>query len=46
MGVTLQGAQGWEEELTMQTFNGKLYATEADVRRAVGAMVPHLNDGT
>ena len=30
----------------MQTFSGKLYATEADVRRAVGAMVPHLNDGT
>lgn len=30
----------------MQTFSGKLYATEADIRRAVGAMVPHLNDGT
>ena len=30
----------------MQTFSGKLYTTEADVRRAVGAMVPGLNDGT
>ncbi len=30
----------------MQTFSGKLYATEADVRRAVGAMIPGLNDGT
>jgi integrase len=29
-----------------QTFRGNLYPTEADVRRAVGAMVPHLNDGT
>ena len=30
----------------MQTFSGKLYTTEADIRRAVGAMVPGLNDGT
>jgi integrase len=30
----------------MQTFNGKLYGTEADVRRAVGASVPRLNDAT
>jgi len=35
-----------KRKLKMQTFNGKLYATEADVRRAVGAMVPGLNDGT
>lgn len=35
-----------KRKLTMQTFNGKLYATEADVRRAVGARVPDLNDGT
>ena len=35
-----------KRKLKMQTFNGKLYATEADVRRAVGARVPGLNDGT
>jgi integrase len=35
-----------KRKLKTQTFRGKLYATEADVRRAVGAMVPHLNDGT
>jgi hypothetical protein len=35
-----------KRKLKMQTFNGKLYATEADVRRAVGVMVPGLNDGT
>lgn len=35
-----------KRKLTMQTFSGKLYATEADVRRAVGARVPGLNDGT
>jgi integrase len=40
--VTLDG----KRKLKMQTFSGKLYATEADVRRAVGAMVPGLNDGT
>jgi hypothetical protein len=33
-------------KLKTQTFRGSLYATEADVRRAVGAMVPHLSDGT
>lgn len=35
-----------KRKLKTQTFRGNLYATEADVRRAVGAMVPHLNDGT
>jgi hypothetical protein len=30
----------------MQTFNGKVCTTEADVRRAFGAMVPGLNEGT
>jgi len=40
--VTLDG----KRKLKMQTFSGKLYTTEADVRRAVGAMVPGLNDGT
>jgi integrase len=40
--VTLDG----KRKLKMQTFSGKLYATEAEVRRAVGAMVPGLNDGT
>ena len=35
-----------KRKLTMQTFSGKVYATEADVRRAVGARVPDLNDGT
>ncbi len=35
-----------KRKLKMQTFSGKLYATEADVRRAVGARVPGLNDGT
>jgi hypothetical protein len=35
-----------KRKLEMQTFSGKLYAAEADVRRAVGAMVPGLNDGT
>ena len=35
-----------KRKLKMQTFNGKLYGTEADVRRAVGASVPRLNDAT
>ena len=35
-----------KRKLKMQTFDGKLYATEADVRRAVGARVPGLNDGS
>ncbi len=35
-----------KRKLKMQTFSGKLCATEADVRRAVGARVPGLNDGT
>ena len=37
---------GGKRKLKMQTFNGKLYGTEADVRRAVGATVPRLNDAT
>jgi len=37
--------QGKRRQKT-QTFRGKQYATEADVRRAVGAILPHLNDGT
>jgi integrase len=40
--ATLDG----KRKLKMQTFSGKLYTTEADVRRAVGAMVPGINDGT
>src|ERR1700746_670774 len=40
--ITLDG----KRKLKVQTFSGKLYTTEADVRRAVGAMVPGLNDGT
>ncbi len=35
-----------KRKLKMQTFSGKLYATEADVRRAVGARVPDLKVGT
>lgn|GEM_PF-1488630 len=37
---------GGKRKLKMQTFNGKLYGTEADVRLAVGATVPRLNDAT
>ena len=37
---------GGQRMLKTQTFNGKLYASEADVRRAVGASVPRLNDAT
>ncbi|MGA1984520.1 MAG: hypothetical protein ABSG84_18895 [Acidobacteriaceae bacterium] len=37
---------GGKRKLKMQTFNGKLYGAEADVRRAVGASVPRLNDAT
>ncbi len=40
--VTSEG----KRTLRMQTFDGKVYATEADVRRAVGARVPSLNNGT
>jgi len=40
--VTLDG----KRKLEMQNFSGKLYTTEADIRRAVGAMIPGLNDGT
>jgi hypothetical protein len=35
-----------KRKLKMQTFNGKHYGTEADVRRAVGASVPRLNHAT
>jgi hypothetical protein len=37
---------GGQRKLKTQTFNGKLYGTEADVRRGVGASVPRLNDAT
>jgi hypothetical protein len=37
--------QGKRKQKT-QTFRGKQYATEADVRRAVGASVSRLNDAT
>ncbi len=40
--VTLDGIR----KLKMQTFTGKLYTTEAEVRRAIAAMVPGLNDRT
>ncbi len=36
---------GGKRKLKMRTFSGKLYSTEGDVRRAVCAMVPGLNDG-
>jgi hypothetical protein len=38
--------EGGKRKLKAQTFRGDLYPTEADVRRAVGARVPDLNDGT
>ena len=40
--LTLDG----KRKLKMQTFSGKLYTTEAEVRRAVGAIGPGLHDGT
>ena len=39
--LTLDG----KRKLKMQTFSGKLYTTEAEVRRAVGAMAPACMTG-